>query len=371
MTASDSPASPSEQPTPAAVLQSTPHPYYNQAVHGPYQLANIGDFVTESGATLRSTQLAYVTHGTLNPGRTNAVLMTTWYSGTSKIMEQIFVGPGRALDPEKYFIVIVNQLASGLGTSPHNTPLPWDGPNFPQLSIADDVRAQHTLLTEHLGITQLALVVGGSMGAQQTYEWAVRYPDMVKRAAPIAGFARNTDHDRFYGESLMQAVKSDPGYAGGRYKDLREVEDGMRRHVGIWAYMGLCPEFYRRQLWKPLGFASATDFVNGFVAALFLQMDPGDLMCKASKWQRGDVSLQTGGDLGAALGRVKARVFVMPISTDQFFPVEDCRLEQQLIAGSELRVIESNWGHFGLFAVEPEYNEQIDRHLNELLALEV
>ena len=365
MTVQDSPALPAEP------LQSPPHPYYNQELHGPYQLADIGDFVTEGGVTLRGVQLAYVTHGQLNTDKSNAVLMTTWYSGTSKIMEQIFVGPGRALDPAQHFIVIVNQLASGLGTSPHNTPAPWDGPNFPQLTIGDDVRAQHRLLTGHLGVERLALVVGGSMGAQQTYEWAVRYPDMVQRAAPIAGFARNTDHDRLYGESLIQAIKGDPHWNGGRYRDLRDVEAGMRRHVGIWAYMGLCPEFYRHRLWDPLGFASATDFVNGFVGALFLQMDPNDLLCKASKWQRGDVAANAGGDLKAALGRVKAKVFVMPISTDQFFPVEDCRLEQQMIPGSELRVLESDWGHFGLFSVEPSYAEQLDKNLRELLATPV
>ena len=67
--------------------------------------------------------------------------------------------------------------------------------NFPHVRIGDDVRAQHKLVTEKFGLKSLALVVGGSMGAQQTYEWAVRYPDMVKRAAPIAGTAKNTIHD--------------------------------------------------------------------------------------------------------------------------------------------------------------------------------
>jgi homoserine O-acetyltransferase len=96
-------------------------------------------------------------------------------------------------------------------------------------------------------------------------------------------------------------------------------------------------------------------------------MDPNDLLCMAWKWQRGDVSRLTGGVLGAALGRIEAKTFVMPIDEDMFFPVRDCAAEQQLVPDSELRVIDSVAGHLGLFGVEPTYMEQIDRHLGDLL----
>src|SRR4029079_1865143 len=139
--------------------------------------------------TIRGCQLAYATFGTLNAAKDNAILVPTWYSRTNKILEQVYIGKGRALDPDKYFILIVNQIGGGLSTSPHNTPPPGGMGNFPKVRIADDVRAQHKLITEKFQLSTLALVVGGSMGAQQTYEWAVRYPAMVKRAAPIAGTA--------------------------------------------------------------------------------------------------------------------------------------------------------------------------------------
>ena len=91
--------------------------------------------------------------------------------------------------------MVINQIGNGLSTSPHNAPDPISMSAFPNVRIGDDVRAQRQLLQDRFGIDQLALVVGGSMGAQQTYEWAVRYPDQVLRAAPIAGTAQNTDHD--------------------------------------------------------------------------------------------------------------------------------------------------------------------------------
>ena len=85
------------------------------------------------------------------------------------------------------------------------------------------MRAQHKLLTEKFDLKRLALVVGGSMGAQQTYEWAVRYPDMVKRAAPIAGTAKNTIHDFLFTETLVEAITSDPGFNRGFYASSVDV----------------------------------------------------------------------------------------------------------------------------------------------------
>ena len=100
-------------------------------------------------------------------------------------------------------------------------------------------------------------------------------------------------------------------------------------------------------------------------------MDPNDLLSMAWKWQRGDVGRHTDGDLAAALGRITAKTFVMPIDEDMFFPPRDCAAEQALIPGSELRVLPSIAGHFGLFGFEPEYLAAVDRHLSELLATPV
>ena len=109
------------------------HPYHNQELHGPYELFDLGDFPLEEGGMLRGCQLAYATFGDLSAANDNAILMPTWYSGTSKLLEQVYVGPGRTLDPEKYFVILVNQLGSGLSTSPHNTQPPFNmGPLPPR-----------------------------------------------------------------------------------------------------------------------------------------------------------------------------------------------------------------------------------------------
>ena len=105
--------------------------------------------------------------------------------------------------------------------------------------------------------------------------------------------------------------------------------------------------------------------------AYFAPMDPNALLTMAWKWQRGDVSRHTGGDLRAALQRIKAKTFVMPISTDMFFPPADCQAEWRLIPEAEFRPIESIDGHLALFGVDANVIAQLDRHLSDLLATKV
>ncbi|MDA9436338.1 alpha/beta fold hydrolase [Bradyrhizobium sp. CCBAU 51627] len=347
------------------------NPYYGPEGHGPYEMIDIGDLPLEDGGTIPGCKLAVAAHGALNAAKDNAILVPTWYSGTSKIMEQVYIGTGRALDPAKYFIIVVNQIGSGLSTSPHNASAAIAGPNFPKVRIGDDVRAQHRLLTEKFGLKSLALMVGGSMGAQQTYEWAVRYPDFVKRAAPIAGTARNTEHDFLFAETLNEAITSDPGFREGRYGSPTDVAAGLKRQAKLWTVMGWSTDFFRANRHKALGFETVQAFVDTFMTGYFAPMDPNNLLSMAWKWQRGDVSRNADGDLAAALGRIKAKTFVMPISHDMFFPPADCEAEQRLIPGSEFRPLASIDGHLGLFGTDPQMLAQLDANLSELLATPV
>lgn len=212
--------------------------YYSQAVHGPYQTHDLGDFVLEGGGKIRGLRLAFATFGTLNAEKSNAILFPTWYSGTSKILEEAYVGPGRALDPSRYFIVLVNQIGNGLSSSPSNTSSPFDGPRFPRPSIGDDVEAQRRLLVDLFGIERLALVLGGSMGAQQAWEWAVRFPQGVARIAPIAGTAKATTHNQLLVDGFIEAITCDPSYARGLVRRARSASGSaspcpLVRHIGI------------------------------------------------------------------------------------------------------------------------------------------
>lgn len=347
------------------------NPFYTAENHGAYDLISIGRLDLEEGGRIPDCQLAVATFGELNAAKDNAILMPTWYTGTHQVYRDVYIGSEHALNPDKYFIVVINQIGNGLSTSPHNT----DGANadiamsrFPRVRMGDDVVAQERLLREHFGIEELALVVGGSMGAQQTYEWAVRFPDKVRRAAPIAGTAKNTPHDFLFTRTLVEAITSDPGFNSGEYESNADVETGLARHARVFGAMGFSTEFWKQEVWRALEFNSMDEFLEGFLQPYFTVMDPNDLLLKAWKWQRGDVSRHTNGDLAAALGRVKAKMFIMPINEDMFFPPRDCKAEQELVPDSELRIIDDIGGHLGLFGLAPTYMSQVDQHLGELLA---
>ncbi|MGE3290719.1 MAG: alpha/beta fold hydrolase [Geminicoccaceae bacterium] len=340
--------------------------YYSEARHGPHEVFELGDFALESGITLPDARLAYKTHGTLNAARDNVVLFPHMWSGTPKAME-IYIGEDRPLNPKKYFIILPGQFANGFSSSPSNTPPPFDRGAFPHVTIGDDVRAQHRLVTERFGIERLELVLGWSMGAEQTYEWAVRFPDMVKRALPFAGTAKTTPHDYIFVRSHEDALKSDPAWQGGFYQHQSDVHVGLRRHAQIWSVMGLCQDFYNKEAWREVGFTSLEDFLHRFWEAYFLPMDPNNLIWMGWKWRHGDVSLHTGGDLAAALARIKAKTYVVPFSRDMFFPPADCEAEQKLIPNSKFRVVDSLWAHFAMFCMTASDREQIDACIRDLL----
>lgn len=338
--------------------------YYTQENHGAYQHYSMGDYALDDGGTINNCQLAYTTFGELNAAKDNVILVPTWFSGSHQIMQQVYVGKGRALDPEKYFIVIINQLGNGLSSSPHTK----NANDFPDVQISDDVRAQHQLLTEKFAINSLALVVGGSMGAQQSYEWAVRYPDMVKRAAPIAGTAKVTPHNSIFTQAIIDSITSDPAWQDGRYAVSTDVQLGLQRLAKLFTLMGWSAEFFNKERWRALGFSSRDEFITDFMIAYFAPMDPNNLLCMAKKWQQADVSRGRGGNLEAVLSGIKAKVFVLSIEGDLMFPSADSEIERKMIPGSEHHILSTTDGHFAIFGTDAAFIEQVDSHLKTLLA---
>ena len=341
--------------------------YYSQENHGPFELFNLGDFPLESGEVLKEASIAYSIHGELNEDRSNAILFTVMFSGTSKNMEH-YIGPGKALDPDKYCIILPNQLGNGISTSPNNASPDQAMGAFPLISIGDDVVAQHRLLTEKFQITQLQLVTGWSMGAQQTFEWAIRYPEMVKRAAPIAGTAKCTPHNALYVDVFSEALTSDPAYLNGFYETAHCCEEGLKRIARVFALMGACSDFYKEEVWRRLGFQSQQECLEKFWMAWFKPMDPNVLICMANKWKRGDSSQHANGDLVKALNSIQAKMYVIAFERDMFVPPNDAAFEQKHIQGSELKIVPSLLGHFAMLGLLEEDFNIINGLFAELLS---
>ncbi len=338
-----------------------------------YQLFDLGDVVLQHGSTLRDAQLAYTTYGTLNPDKSNAIVYPTWYGAWHDANEWT-IGAGKALDPDKYFIIVPNQLNNGLSSSPSNTPPPFDGPNFPKVTFWDQVEAQHKLVTQQWGIESLELVLGSSMGAGQTYQWAVSHPEMVRRAAPIVGSAVTSEHNQVFLKSLRAALTADPVFDGGRYRPDRLPTVGLRAFARIYAGWGLSQAFYWEKEYRQLGFASLEDFLVGFWEGFWLDgRDPNNLLAMLWTWEHGDVGMTPGlgGDTEAGLRSIRCPVVSMPCRTDLYFPPEDEQWASQHIAHGEVRVLDSIYGHFAGLGNNAADNAVIDEILTELLAREV
>lgn len=332
-----------------------------------YEIFDLGDVPLQRGATLRNARLAYKTYGKLDADKGNVIVYPTWYSGQHYDNEWL-IGPGMALDPGKYFIIVPNMLGNGLSSSPSNTPEPYNLSRFPDITLYDNVRLQHRLVTEKFGIERIALVTGWSMGAQQTNQWGCLYPDMVQRIAPFCGSAKTAPHNIVFLEGVKAALTADAAWNGGWYS--APPSKGLRAVGRVYAGWGLSQPFYMQELWRELGFSSLEDFLVGFWEGFFLQKDANNLLAMLWSWQHGDISDNPvfKGDFKKALGAIKARAIVMPAERDLYFPVADNEWEVSHMPNAECRPIPGVWGHFAGGGSSPVDTRFIDTALKELLA---
>ena len=330
-----------------------------------------GSVVLQCGLTLPQTKMAYQTYGTLNADKSNVIIYPSWYSGFHTDNEWL-IGSGMALDPEKYFILILCALGNGQSSSPSNQPEPYNMSRFPNVTLYDNVALQHRLVTEVFGIEKVKLVVGWSMGAQQTFQWGALYPDMVERIAPFCGSAKTAPHNFVFLEGVKAAVTTDVAWNNGWY--FSRPTKGLRAVGRVYAGWGLSQKFYSEEAWRQLGFASLEDFLVGFWEGFFLKRDPNNLLAMLWTWQNADISANPvyKGDFKAALGAIKAKSMVISPTYDLYFPPWDNAKEVAQMVGCKdgfARHIEMPgvWGHFAGGGANQEDTDFIDRHLKELL----
>jgi homoserine O-acetyltransferase/O-succinyltransferase len=333
-----------------------------------YEMYELGDVTLQHGATLRDCRIAYKTYGELAPDKSNAIVYPTWYSGRHWDNEWL-IGEGMALDPANYFIVVPNMLGNGLSTSPSNCPPPYNQARFPKITVYDNVTVQHRLATEKFGIERLKLVTGWSMGAGQTYQWAVSHPDMVERACPFCGSSKTSEHNIVFLEGVKAALTADDAFQNGWYET--KPAKGLRAMARVYAGWGFSQAFYWDQVYKEMGYTSLEDFLVGFWEGFFLDdRDPNNLLTMLWTWQNGDVGKTPGfdGDTVKALDSITARLIALPAEKDLYFPPEDEAWAVEHIPNGELRVIPGVWGHFAGGGANPVDTAYIDNVLKELLA---
>ncbi len=330
-----------------------------------HQIFELGDFTLEGGTVLPNAKLSFVTHGKLKADGSNVILVPSAYLGDHHGFDYL-IQPDMALDPEKYFIVATDMFQNGLSSSPSNTPAPFNGPNFPAISIRDNVHATYRLLTEKFGVSHINAVMGFSMGAQQAFQWAVSYPDFMDKVIGLAGSAVEYPHGAIRLEGFKAAIKADANFAHGNY--TQPPVRGLKAGGTHWAAWGTSQEWFRLGLYQEMGLKNPGDMI-GFMQSLVLSWDANDLLGLAATWQNNNVGDTPGfsGNAEKALGSIKAEVLYMPSQTDMYFQIDALSAEAKLIPKVTLAVIPTLWGHLAGLGVAPQDKSFINDNIADFL----
>ncbi|MGW5974329.1 homoserine O-acetyltransferase MetX [Streptomyces sp. NPDC055186] len=342
----------------------------------------------EAGGELPGVQLAFETWGRLAPDGSNAVLVLHALTGDSHAAGPAgpghptagwwdgLIGPGLALDTDRWFVVAPNVLGGCQGSTGPASPRPgerrrWGGA-FPYLTQRDQVAAE-ARLADALGVQAWALVVGGSMGGMRAVEWAVTHPERTGALLLLATAAAASGEQIAWSTLQLQAVRSDPHWQGGDYHDTgRGPHSGLgiaRRiaHVTYRSEPELSARFGRapqgtEDPWRG-GRYQVESYLDHHAAKLVRRFDAGSYVVLTEAMNGHDVGRGRGG-VRAALRRVTAPALVAGVDSDRLYPLsQQAELAAHLPGADRLRVVESPYGHDG-FLLE---TEQVGALIRELL----
>jgi homoserine O-acetyltransferase/O-succinyltransferase len=288
----------------------------------PHQLYDEGDLRLESGEAIREFSISYVTHGTLNARKSNAILMVTAIAGNHHRLD-FMIGPGKALDTDKYFIICTDAISNGLTTSPSNSKL-QPRMAFPKFVIRDMVESQYRLLKEKLGIDHLVAVVGPSMGGMQTLQWGVSHPDMMDALVAMVPLAKTPGWNVAVLEATRKAITEDPAWNEGNYE--APPEKGVRLWRDILNLLAArTPDMYSAQFKNGI---DALPWMEAQETAVLKAFDANDWIYQTWAYERHDVGTTPGfnGDTAKALASIKAKTLILTGTKDllnpEFEPIE-------------------------------------------------
>ena len=350
--------------------------------------------VLDSGSQIAPLTIAYMTYGSLNAERSNAVLVCHALSGDQFVASthpvtgkpgwwDLVVGPGRPLDTNRFFVICANVVGGCMGTTGPSEPDPETGEpyglKFPVVTIRDMVRAQKMLI-DSLGIERLLCVLGGSMGGMQVLQWAASYPERIYSAMPIATAARHSAQNIAFNEVGRQAIIADPDWRGGNYalagvhpsKGLAVAR--MAAHITYLSEAALQRKFGRElQDRDALSFGFDADFqIESYLrhqGMTFVdRFDANSYLYITRAMDYFDLAADYGGKLAEAFRGAKTRFCLISFTSDWLFPTsENKRIAHALnAAGANVSFveIESDRGHDAFLLDEPELFDTISGFLS-------
>jgi homoserine O-acetyltransferase/O-succinyltransferase len=358
----------------------------------PLKTFTFDELPLQLGGTFGPVTLAYETWGTLNAAGDNAVLITHALTGNTHAHDaerpddmkiawwNPLIGPGRYFDTSRYFVICSNILGGCYGSTGPSSPDPRTGRQyrmrFPVITIQDMVRAQRRLI-DHLGVRQLAMVAGGSIGGQQALEWAAAYPELVRNAIVVAATAALTAQAVAFSEVQRQAILIDPRWQGGDYPPGQGPDAGLAiaRMLAMITYQSeeaMELRFARqpaRQSHAPFAPSGYGDLGKRFDVenylyyqgeALVKRFDANSYLYISRAMDLYDVS-EDYGSLEAALRRIRGKALFIGIRSDFLFPAARVRwlAEEAHAAGADATYVELDSPH-GHDAFLKEWQQMAD-----------
>jgi homoserine O-acetyltransferase/O-succinyltransferase len=301
------------------------------SAEGELKSAQLGACKLDSGKQIEYCHLGYRIWGKLNDAGSNAILIPSWFGGNSANWANN-VGPGKMLDPSRYFIIAVDALGNGVSSSPSNSKT-QPRMAFPAFTIGDMVRAEYRLATETLHLKHLRAVMGISMGGMQTFEWMVDYPDFMDVAIPIVGSPRLTSYDLLLWHAEEDATRDNPAWKAGNYakNPALPIVDALHE-------MNLTsPSHYVREV-------TLDRFASHYAGygADSQGVDANNRLYQLEAMIHQDVA--HGGSMEAAAKRVKAKVLVVPSEQDHMVNPGPA-MEFARLLGAKQLLLTSDCGH--------------------------
>jgi homoserine O-acetyltransferase/O-succinyltransferase len=329
----------------------------------PHQLYQIGDLKLESGEVITDFAISYVTHGKLNDAKSNAILMVTAIAGNHHRID-FLIGPGKALDTDKYFIVATDAIGNGLTTSPSNSKT-QHGTAFPHFAIRDMVQSQW-LLMQHLSIPHVVAVAGASMGGMQTLQWGVSHPDYMDALVALTPMARTTAWSIAVNEATRKALMEDAAFNNGNYD--KQPEKGWRVRADVLNVLAThTPEGIDAMFASPLDVIPWIDAQEN--AVLKSGFDANDWIAQTWAYDHHNVGDTPGfnGDYLKALKSIKAEALLMNAPGDLYNPTDQAVEAAKYIPDARYVPIPSLQGHTAGSAAKAADIEAMNRTVHEFL----
>lgn len=313
------------------------------------QFSNIGDFITESGDTIKNCSIGFRSMGRLNNDSTNIVIYCSWLGGTSEAISTGLIEKRNFIDTSKFYIIAFDALGNGVSSSPSN----YQDDKFPSITIRDMVNAQYMVLTEHFDFKKVYGAVGGSMGSIQVLQWAVSYPGFIERIVSYVGSPKISSFDLLWINTQLKLIEYGRKY-GWSNKEIKTLSDMIN------AIIGRTPEYINKNITQDKFDEYLASFENEPSKVFTLD----NYVCQLKAITTHNIAERFGDSLEKAAERITSKLFFIVAINDMMVNPESA-IKLADLTNSKLLILDNECGHLAVTCEFERVKSEIDEFLSK------